>query len=94
MFVVCECLDNPQATEARAETIQAHREYLKSNTETLRIAGPLFNEAGDAIGSMLIVRTEDLQGARDFVDGDPFAVAGVFAEVRYKPFKPTINNLA
>lgn len=69
MFVICECIDNPGAGEARAAALNAPR------------------------GSLYIVEVEDVQGARDFVDGDPFVAAGVFSGVQYKQFKPTINNL-
>ena len=93
MFVICECINNPGAGEARASALDAHRAYLKSQLGTLRLAGPLSNEDGTPRGSLFIVEVEDVQGARDFVDGDPFAAAGVFSSVQYKQFKPTINNL-
>ena len=93
MFVICECIDNPGASEARAAALDAHRAYLKSQPDTLRLAGPLSNEDGTPRGSILIVEVEDVQDARDFVNGDPFAAAGVFSDVQYKQFKPTINNL-
>lgn len=93
MYIVCECLDNPEASEARAASIDAHRAYLKS-ADALRLAGPMQDENGNGIGSILIVEADSIEGAKAFVAGDPFAEAGVFAQVNYKAFKPTINSFA
>jgi len=93
MYIVCECLDNPEASEARAASIDAHRAYLKS-ADALRLAGPMQDENGNGIGSILIVEAETVEAARAFVADDPFARAGVFSQVNYKPFNPTINSFA
>ncbi len=93
MYIVCECLDNPEASEARAATLDAHRTYLKS-AEILRLGGPMQDENGNGIGSILVVEVDSIDAAKAFVAGDPFAAAGVFAQVNYKAFKPTINSFA
>ncbi len=93
MFVVCECIDNLGTGEARADALDAHRAYLKSQPDTLRLAGPLSNEDGTPRGSLLIVEVEDVRGARDFAKGGPLAAASAFSDLQCEQFKPKINNL-
>lgn len=92
MLVICECRDNPDASKARAAARDAHRNYLKSNTAVLRLAGPMLDDNGASVGSILIVDVDTVDAAKSFVAADPFSPAGVFADVAYKPFNPTINS--
>ena len=94
MYVICECLDNPNAARERAASVGAHRAYLKSNLGTLRLAGPMLNTEGTSVGSVLVLDVDSIGAARAFVAGDPFTAAGVFADVTYKAFNPTINGFA
>ena len=76
------CLDNEtDGATLRANTRPAHVEWLKSLGDALRMAGPLRSEEGGMIGSVLLVRAEDLTAAQAISASDPYAKAGVFSRV-------------
>lgn len=80
MFVVLMAKDKPGAQDIRAENRPAHLEYLKS-TDMVAQAGPLLDDAGDMIGSLIILDVPDMAAARDWATNDPYAKAGLFADV-------------
>lgn len=79
--------DRPDAGSLRAETRAAHLDYLRSVEERLRAAGPIDDEAGRPIGSLIIISCDDLAAAKAFAAGDPYAKAGLFAQVRVAPWR-------
>lgn len=81
MFFVLHCLDKPNAGELRRVTREAHLAHLATVTEQVLIAGPLLDDAGAPIGSLLVVDFEDRTAAEAFARADPYATAGVFASV-------------
>ena len=88
MLAAIHCLDVPGQPGLRDKHYDAHRAYLKSQTDVyLVMTGPLLDDAGDTrIGSLLIVQADDLETVRRFSDNDPFHTNGVFGEVRINPF--------
>jgi len=45
-------------------------------------AGPLLDEAGDPIGSVVLFEADDLEAARRVAAGDPYVTEGVFEDWR------------
>ena len=80
--------DKPDHTELRASVRPAHLEY-KSGFD-VRMGGPFHNEAGDMIGSCIVVQLDDLAAAEAFVENDPYNQAGLFERTRVVPFTPAI----
>lgn len=80
-YFAIHCIDKPNAQELRRETRPVHLEYVASLGERLLVAGPLLSEAGDPIGSLLIVDMPDRRSAIAFAADDPYAHAGLFASV-------------
>jgi uncharacterized protein YciI len=74
--------DAPGTAPLRASTRPRHLDYLRAAGAALVLAGPLLDEDGAAVGSLLIVRVDDLAAAQAFAAADPYAQAGLFAEVR------------
>jgi len=75
-------LDKPDSVEVRAAARSAHLEYLEANKGELMFAGALLNDDGSvAHGSIYILKTNHRAEADAFIDGDPFAKAGLFKEV-------------
>jgi uncharacterized protein YciI len=85
--------DKPDAGGLRAETRPAHLDHVKSLGERLRAAGPIDDEAGTPVGSLIIATFDDLAAARAFAEGDPYARAGLFAEVRVQPWRQVLPPL-
>ncbi|HCY05698.1 MAG TPA: hypothetical protein DHU16_09595 [Gammaproteobacteria bacterium] len=83
--------DHPDSIELRANTRPNHLEYLGSND--VRYAGPILSDDGEQpIGSIVIIDAENLSAARNFAAGDPYTIAGLFAEVTVHPFKQVISE--
>jgi uncharacterized protein len=91
MLFVVECRDKPGHLEVRLSNRPAHLAYLEANHDRIRMAGPLLAEDGATpIGSLLIVEAADRAAIEAFCAGDPYAHAGLFAEVRQTPWRQVL----
>ncbi|WP_339707389.1 YciI family protein [uncultured Sphingosinicella sp.] len=75
------CIDKPASSDLRAATRPTHLEYLERVGDRLLVAGPLLDEEGRPIGSLLIIDFDDRKAAIQFAADDPYALAGLFASV-------------
>ncbi|QMW21979.1 YciI family protein [Sandaracinobacteroides saxicola] len=75
------CIDKPLSAELRAATRPEHLRYLKAAVEKVVVAGPLLDDAGAPIGSMLLMNFPDRKAAVAFAAKDPYAEVGLFASV-------------
>jgi len=89
MLIALIARDKPGALQTRLDTREAHVAYLKS-TGVVSQAGPLLDSAGAMIGSLVILDVADEQAARDWAASDPYALAGLFANVELIPWKKVI----
>ena len=82
-FVV-EYFDRPDSGETRATNRQAHIQYRIELGKALVLAGPLFDDfdGAPARGSLVILEARDKAEATEIAHRDPYAVAGVFSEIR------------
>jgi uncharacterized protein YciI len=64
-----------------AETREQHRAdhiaYRKDLGNALRLAGPILDDEGTAIGSLVILEADDRAGAQQLAARDPYVAAGV-----------------
>ncbi|MBO9709916.1 MAG: YciI family protein [Caulobacter sp.] len=84
------CRDKPGALETRLAVRPTHLDYLKE-AQHLKLAGPLLDDAGDPMGSILIVEAEDKAAAKAWADNDPYALAGVFESVQIDAWRVVIG---
>lgn len=84
------CRDRPEAVGVRAATRDAHLAYLKQSG-VVTLAGPLMDDAGAMIGSMLAIDVADRAAAEAFAAGDPYAAAGLFGAVEIVAWKQVIG---
>lgn len=84
------CIDKPDALDLRLATREAHLSYV-SETGCVRQAGPLLDNGGRMAGSLIILELPDLQAARDWSAGDPYAQAGLFAQTHVQEWKKVIG---
>ena len=75
------CIDKPMQQALRAETRPAHLAYLESAIQQVLVAGPLLDDDGSPIGSMILMEFPDRRTAVAFAAEDPYARAGLFASV-------------
>ncbi len=89
MLIALIARDKPGALQIRLDTRDAHIAYLRQ-TAVVSQAGPLLDEAGEMIGSLIVLEVPDMTAARDWADHDPYAQAGLFDSVELIPWKKVI----
>ena len=89
MLIALIARDKPGALQTRLDTREAHVTYLRE-TGVVSQAGPLLDEAGGMIGSLVILDVADMAAAREWAAGDPYAKAGLFESVEIIPWKKVI----
>ncbi|MBV7395241.1 YciI family protein [Mameliella sediminis] len=80
MLIALIAHDKPGALQIRKDTRPAHVDYLKS-TGVVSQAGPLLDDEGQMIGSLVILDVADKAAAEDWAANDPYAKAGLFQSV-------------
>ncbi len=88
---VLECRDKPNSLEVRKANREQHLEYLKHKADTVVSAGPLIGDDGGMCGSVIILKGTESE-AKVFADNDPYAAAGLFANVSIRRWKKVIDN--
>ncbi|MCI5095690.1 MAG: YciI family protein [Rhodobacteraceae bacterium] len=89
MLIALIARDKAGALQTRLDNRADHVEYLKS-TGVVSQAGPFLDDAGEMIGSLVILDVEDMAAAQDWAANDPYAKAGLFENVDLIPWKKVI----
>ena len=97
MWYVIIGQDVPNSLEKRKEGRPAHVARLQElqSHGRLLLAGPFpavdANDPGEAgfTGSLIVADFPSLTAAQDWAKADPYATAGVYAEVHVQPFRKT-----
>ncbi len=91
MYFAFYCIDKEGHGQVRLDNRSAHLGHLKSQGDKVLAAGPLISDDGSSmLGSLLIVDFEDRQAAKIFAAADPYAKAGLFAQVDIVAWKKVI----
>jgi len=82
--------DAARGGELRAEVRPAHLAALEQLAERGRIvhAGPMLDEEGCAVGSVILFEADDLEAAREIAARDPYVTKGIFA--RYEVYETRV----
>ena len=88
------CQDKHGALQVRLDTRPDHLAYLNGlNADgKLAFAGPFLGDDGKPTGSLVVVKAETIEEARQIADNDPYAKAGLFAHVEVKAWNWVFNN--
>ncbi len=88
------CKDKPGSLQVRLDTRPEHLAYLNAlNADgKLGFAGPFLGDDGKPTGSLVVVKAETIEEARRIAADDPYARAGLFAEVEVKAWNWVFNN--
>ncbi|MCV6597728.1 MAG: YciI family protein [Mangrovicoccus sp.] len=84
------CRDRPGALEIRKATRDAHLAYLGQG-DAVQQAGPFLDSQGQMCGSLLVLDLPDLDAAKTWAAGDPYAAAGLFDSVTIDEWKRVIG---
>ncbi len=96
MLFVLICKDLPSEGPARRAAARPdHLAYLESLGDKLRAAGGLLSEDGkEPRGSLIIIEAGSLHEARAIAAADPYAKAGVFADVEIHPWRQAVGAVS
>ncbi len=93
MLYAIQAKDKPDASALRLATRTEHLDYTMSEDSPVQIAGPILSDDGATmIGSILIIEADSLDAAKQWAELDPYARAGLFAQVEVHPWKWVIGN--
>lgn len=87
-YFAIHALDRPGMLATREVLRPSHRARLRDHdfALTVRVGGPLTDEGGAMVGTLLIVEAEALAEVERFFAGDPYAEAGIFERIDIRPF--------
>ncbi|MEO0390698.1 MAG: YciI family protein [Pseudomonadota bacterium] len=91
MLIALMAFDKDGAAELRQANRADHIAYLDKTGDQVALAGPLLNEMGGMIGSLIVLDMPDMDAARAWADADPYAVAGLFKDVQLHEWKKVIG---
>jgi uncharacterized protein YciI len=91
MMHVLICTDRDGALDLRLANRDAHLAYLKADGHVVQ-AGPFVDAEGKMCGSLIVFDTEDRAHVEAFAEGDPYAKAGLFADVRIETWNRVIGG--
>ena len=87
-YFAVHALDRPGMQERRTELRPGHRERLRRHDHpvTVRIGGPLTDEGGQMIGSLLVIEAHDKAAVEAYLTGDPYMQADLYERVEIRGF--------
>ncbi len=89
MLFAVICTDRKNSLEVRMANREAHLAYI-GKTGVVAQAGPFLDAEGQMCGSLVILDVADMDAARDWAANDPYARAGLFADVRIEQWKKVV----
>jgi uncharacterized protein YciI len=81
------------ALERRHRTRPTHLDSIGPLVESgnVLVGGAMLNDAGDMIGSMLLVEFPDREGVDEWLFGDPYVTDGVWQDIEVHPFRTAVG---
>ncbi len=92
MLFAVICKDKDGALDVRMASRPDHLAFLEGLGNQLKAAGPLTDDNGSPIGSLVIIDAENRREVEAIAEKDPYAEAGLFDSVEITAWKWLINN--
>jgi uncharacterized protein YciI len=89
MRVALICIDNPNMLQTRLDNRAAHLAHIETSG-IVEMAGP-FLQDGAMVGSLVVLNVESMEQAQDWAAHDPYAKAGLFAQVDMREWKKVVG---
>jgi uncharacterized protein YciI len=96
MLFAILCQDKPDHLQLRQDTRPRHLAYLNDLNDKglLKFAGPFLGDDGNSDGSLVMIEAENKSAAQAIAADDPYAKAGLFADVETRAWNWSVNNPA
>lgn len=88
-YFVIYALDKPDSSDIRDTHRAAHRARLRDPGDlpiTFHVGGPMTDDDGKMIGSMLVVEAPSKEVVETFEHGDPYSVNGLYERVDIRTY--------
>lgn len=82
----------PGKGRERETHVEAHKAFLRDGELNVLRSGPFFDEVRAQVGALLVVTTTSLKEMRIICSKDPFVIHGVYTEVIYNEWRPTLGD--
>ena len=81
-------LDRPGMSEKRQALRPSHRERLRLHDHPVKVhvGGPMLDEQGAMIGTLLIIEAGNREQVQSYLAGDPYVAADLFQTLDIRPF--------
>lgn len=86
MIYIFHLIDKPNQAALRQQMRPEHKAYLAQMHDRIAFAGPLTDEQGQMVGSLLAIDFESRKAAQQWLNQEPFTQAGIYGEVRIDGF--------
>ena len=91
MPYVIQFEDLPDTMQRKIEIRPTHIEWVTKNAYRIILSGGFFPEGNDfPNGGLIVLDVETRQDAIDYIENDPFFIAGIFKNYSVKKFKKFI----
>jgi uncharacterized protein YciI len=90
---VMTCLDHEDGLAHRMLVRDRHLAYAAQHADMVKVGGPLLDDAGQMIGSFLLMEADTRAEIEAFSAADPYRSEGVFESVTIHAFRATVGNL-
>ncbi len=87
MLYAITLMDRPDGAALRQRVRPEHKAYLAQVAGRIAFAGPLTHDDGvTMIGSLLVIDFDSRDAAREWLAGEPFTRAGLYASTSIQAF--------
>ena len=92
-LVIAKDGSDEEALERRKRTRPTHLASIGPLVDSgnLLVGGAILDDAGDMIGSMLLVDFPDRTGVDAWLAADPYVTEGVWREIEVTPFRTAVG---
>lgn len=84
--------DKPGAGAVRKEKLMQHLAHVEKVLDRIAVAGPLRDDAGNFVGSLLVVKAESVEDARAFLEQDPYFRADIWDRIEISAFNAAAGD--
>jgi uncharacterized protein len=92
-LVIAKDGTDDEAIERRLRTRPSHLESIGPLVDSGRVllGGAILSDAGDMVGSMLLIDFPRLEDVDAWLASDPYVTEGVWREIEIRPFRTAVG---
>jgi uncharacterized protein len=86
-------LDRPGSAALRQQLRHAHLEFVRARQDRITFGGPIQNEDGATIGSVLILKFPNRATLDEHLEQDPYFTGGLFEAVLVRQTRQVVPEI-